>query len=396
VSSAFKRKRPDGTFTEKYSFHYHDRYGRQKTGIGYTSKKKTEELAAAMQLQERDIKLGYRPAPKSWVEHQKRPYFEVTAEYLAYGSAQGGRGGRPWRPSHYRKRKLALTWWQKQLGLVCLVDLEDCLPRAERVLREYGNGQLTGKTLQNRLEALKAFCTWCVTRGYMAENPLRHSEPFDIEPHSEKRELTDDEIQGLYQVVPWERQLLYETAITTGLRAGELQALDVSDLTDDPAFVLHKSWTKNGRPGLQLIPADLASRLRTLAATGRVQQLYGRNAKRRKVDLPEHPLFFVCTHNSRRFDLDCAAAGIERRNLYGLACFHSLRVTTDSLILRSGATLKDAQQLMRHQDPRLTLIRYGRSKADKLRAIVEQLGDTVRPKTGIVPVSRQHAAKEAI
>ncbi len=52
-----------------------------------------------------------------------------------------------------------------------------------------------GKTLQNRVEALCAFCRWHVKRGYLADDPLKGLAPFDITSRIKRRAMARDEIQ---------------------------------------------------------------------------------------------------------------------------------------------------------------------------------------------------------
>ncbi len=55
------------------------------------------------------------------------------------------------------------------------------------------------------------------------------------------------------------------------------------------------------------------------------------------------------------------------------ADFHALRHSFIALLDRSGATLKEAMQLARHNDPRLTLAVYGRAQLHDLGQAVERL-----------------------
>ena len=60
------------------------------------------------------------------------------------------------------------------------------------------------------------------------------------------------------------------------------------------------------------------------------------------------------------------------------ADFHALRHSFVALLDRSGATLKEAMQLARHSDPRLTMARYGRAE-------LEDLGQTVAGLPQLLP-----------
>gem|GEM_PF-5348252 len=50
--------------------------------------------------------------------------------------------------------------------------MNDILPRVEKALRELQAQGSAGKTLANYAASLKAFCAWCIERGYLAEHPL--------------------------------------------------------------------------------------------------------------------------------------------------------------------------------------------------------------------------------
>src|SRR5262249_30331596 len=53
--------------------------------------------------------------------------------------------------------------------------------------------------------------------------------------------------------------------------------------------------------------------------------------------------------------------------------FHGLRHSYVLMLDQSGATLKEAMQLARHSDPKLTMARYGRLQLHDLGAAVERL-----------------------
>ncbi len=66
--------------------------------------------------------------------------------------------------------------------------------------------------------------------------------------------------------------------------------------------------------------------------------------------------------------------------------FHSLRVVYVSLVLESGAGVKEAQSLARHQTPTLTMNVYGRARGERLHEIAERVGEAVqRPQTPTIP-----------
>ncbi|MGF1581918.1 MAG: hypothetical protein ACFCD0_21545 [Gemmataceae bacterium] len=58
-----------------------------------------------------------------------------------------------------------------------------------------------------------------------------------------------------------------------------------------------------------------------------------------------------------------------------VADFHCLRHTYVALLEQSGATLKEAMQLARHSDPKLTMAVYGRAPLEDLGEAVARLPD---------------------
>ena len=154
-------------------------------------------------------------------------------------------------------------------------------------------------------------------------------------------------------------------------------SLAVDDLdVDGCGLRLHAEWTKNRKAAFQALPAALVGRLKAFIETGRAADLY-RAAARRKgstMQVPENPLLFLDKHVVRRFDLDLAAAGVNKNAPGGKLDFHSLRTAFISRVLESGASVKEAMALARHSTPNLTLNVYGRAREGRLAEIAEAVG----------------------
>ena len=188
--------------------------GRKKTvTLAAKTRNAAEKEAELLEVRQREIKNGVRPAPSPADRAARRPFAEVAEEYLAWGAAQGGRKGRPWSAVHARDKRAYLTWWREALGFSLLKDAEGCLPDAEKALRKVaetgrpdtrrGRGGkkrgLSGKTLQTMTEALKSFFKWCAlpTRRYLKENPLDGMTRFDTTPRTIRRAMMPEEIWKL-------------------------------------------------------------------------------------------------------------------------------------------------------------------------------------------------------
>lgn len=367
----------------KWRFQYTDYRGVRRTGTGLTSRIETEKLANKVESEHDEIRKGYRPAPSQADRRKNESFSSVAAEYLAWGRSQGGRGGRPWGAVHERKRTSLLAWWERELELEVIGDLNNSLDKAERRLRGLQQGARSGKTLQHYAETLHSFCVWCVTRGYLSENPVKNLKSFDITPRSMRRSVTPEEISKLLAVAPLQRRLLYETAFCTGLRAGELRSLTINDLNiSGAALKLRAEWTKNRKDGVQPLPIQLAAALAENARAGGPQKHYEEFYAKSNVSAkaPEDVLLYVPSHPSRELDKDLVAAGIPKKTDEGKLDFHACRVAYVTLVLEAGATAKEAQSLARHSNPSLTMNIYARARKGRLVEISQRVGDAILPR----------------
>jgi integrase len=140
-----------------------------------------------------------------------------------------------------------------------------------------------------------------------------------------------------------DRSILYATALGTGFRAGELRSLTPESFDVDcnpPTVTCMASYTKNGREAVQPIRPELAELLRPW--------LLGK--------APGERLFaFRQDAAARMIRDDLAASGIAENESYD---FHCLRHTYITEVVKSGCSVKVAQELARHADPKLTLNIY--------------------------------------
>ena len=63
----------------------------------------------------------------------------------------------------------------------------------------------------------------------------------------------------------------------------------------------------------------------------------------------------------------------------GKVDFHALRMTYCSLLDYSGASAKETQELARHSTPSLTMNTYVRTRIDRVRGVVNAVGEVVNP-----------------
>ncbi len=368
------RTKPSGA--GKYQGYYTDAAGKTKYFTGTRSRPDTLKIARRLEDEAALVRAGVKPAT-SYGKHRARPFDDLVKEYRAWGESQGGRNGRPWGRERCKKVAAILAFWRSELNLETVADLDGVLPRVEAVLRKMQDEGRAGKTLQSQAEPLGGLCSWAKRRGYIAQHPLDGMGRFDTSPRTMRRALTPDEIGRLLDAAPERRRLVYETALASGLRKGELQSLQVDDLdTARGGLRLDAQWTKNRRPGFQHLPAWLVGKLQAYGERGEAARLY---ARRRPAGVPERPLLYVTPHTAREFAKDCTAAGVKKWGPGGKIDFHALRTTFVSTVVSVGTDTRTAMTLARHATPNLTLNTYARTKADALAGVAANVAGVLLP-----------------
>jgi integrase len=247
---------------------------------------------------------------------------------------------------------------------------------------------VSGQTSNGYLAAMKQFCAWLVADRRLAENPLTHLEPIEerSDRRHDRRPLSADELRALLatarsssrvfrNLCGSDREMLYVSAVYTGFRAGELAALTPAAFRLDdgqPRIELGAAFTKNKRTAVQLLPADVAVSLRAyLAGRDLWQPVWAGGWADNAADM-------------LRVDLQAAGIAYAKEGPDGplYADFHALRHSYVALLDRSGATLKEAMQLARHSDPKLTMAVYGRAQLHDLAEAINRLPTLLSPTTG--------------
>ncbi len=345
---------------QKWRFWFYDWEGKRQWRTGTSSKTHTLAMARKLEEENRQIRLGYLPPPKQ--RRVAESVIKLVEEYLEYGRLMGGRGGRPWGPTHARMKASHLEFFQKELKLKDVDDLKGSLPKVERVLRKLSSKGRKGKTLANYAESICSFVVWLVERDYLEDDPLKKLKRVDSTPAEERRAFTPDELAKLLQVATPLRALLYSVAVSTGLRAKELASLTVGHLdVERSSFLLSASWTKNRKSGFQPVPTKLI-------------QILAEWAEGKPKDTP---LLEVPSHPARELDTDLRAAGIPKLTEEGKVDFHAFRTTFATLTVELGASVREVQGLMRHSTPQLTMNVYAKTRSERLTALVDNVGNAI-------------------
>jgi integrase len=251
-------------------------------------------------------------------------------------------------------------------------------PRATvESLREKREHGISIKTSNLYLSGIKAFCNFLVRDNRMAVSPLLHLKGEDpqLDRRHDRRFLDEKELGSVINAAAistvivrelsgLDRAMLYRVACTTGFRAGELASLWPKHFDlDEPIVRLPGGYTKNKKMAEQPLPVDVANLLRDYLA--------GKPANR-----PIWPgTWYERAADMLRVDLDAAGVPYVVEGGEGplYADFHCLRHSFVALLDRSGATLKEAMQLARHSDPKLTMKIYGRARRHDLAGAIDRL-----------------------
>jgi len=330
----------------------------------------------------------------TFAEHGKRPLSAHLADWTASLTAKGV------TPMHVETVKARARALLARCKAERLKDLS--ASKVQAVLGELRSDGKSVQTVHHYLRAVKQFSRWLYRDGRTREDALAHLQGYNAatDRRYERRALDAAELDRLIsaaeqgptykRITGRDRAMLYRLASGTGFRASELRALTVADLClddDPPCIVLPAKHAKNRQETRQPIRGDLAELWRRWLAVRKsptscagatisagVVSKAGENAQRLFPTLPK------LTAKMLQSDLRRARAQwimetpdpAERRQRRAsdflaeadssgrVADFHALRVSFITELVRGGASVKVAQTLARHSDPKLTLNVYTR------------------------------------
>lgn len=247
-------------------------------------------------------------------------------------------------------------------------------------LADAGAGARTRNTYRS---SIKAFVKWCIMTRRMGDDVLAALAPARGEVRRQRRAPTEEEIERLLraaaerplaeaqtirrgerkgrrvarvrpevqaelQQLGRERALMYKTMILTGLRRGELEALEVRHLVladDPPQLRLPGSATKNGEEARLRLHPDLAEDLAE----------WVRSTGKSGIDR----VFVVPNELIKILKRDLAFAGIPYRDEKGRTIdVHAFRHATATYLSKNRVLPRLAQGFLRHSSIELTMQRY--------------------------------------
>ncbi|UTI66283.1 site-specific integrase [Paraconexibacter antarcticus] len=220
---------------------------------------------------------------------------------------------------------------------------------------------LASKTVGNQLPFLHGLFRHAMKKGWVYANPVAAVDrPRDPETDADIRFLTHEEVEALLRAVPadsefaWVDRPLYLTAITTGLRQGELVALRWRDVDWSAGVIrVRVSYSRGewGTPKSRRSSRAVPIIDRTAAE---LERLYQRSSYRGDDALVfGHPVLGSVLDTSKlrkRFKDALTTAGVRQVR------FHDLRHTFGTQAAAAGVPLRTLQEWMGHRDYKTTLI----------------------------------------
>ena len=286
-------------------------------------------------------------------------------------------------------------------GMATLGDVTaEAVRRFAGQLREQGAAT---RTINGYLQAIGQFIRWTVGERRLAIDPLaRIGTMKQIAATFERRPLDPEELLRLLaeaergpahqRISGPDRAMLYRLAAGTGFRAAELRSLTTSSFDLDaepPAVTVRAGYTKNRREARQPIRRDLAERLRPwLAGRPGDAPVFATMPEK----LP--PMVRADLRRARVVWRREATTWAERRARRAagflrwsdgdgrVVDFHALRATYITALVKGGASVKVAQELARHSDPKLTMNTYTKLGIHDLAGALDALpGEADQPAT---------------
>lgn len=236
------------------------------------------------------------------------------------------------------------------------------------------SGTISRKTLLNVLGTLSSILTTAQNWNYISEGvKFRKLALPDRGIQEQARSFTEEQARSIINTAKGQYRVMFAIAAMTGLRAGEILALQPSDFNFDNRLLTVRRSVWRGK--LQT-PKTINSQA-VLPLPDALAEIVREHVKRLST-----PWLFL--NRRRHFFI---AENVVRQGLTPVLdklkiprCgFHAFRHLHTSLLLSTGAAPQVAQKQLRHSDARITLGIYGHVIGDSHREAVEKVASILFP-----------------
>ncbi len=382
MTSVFKRNGKGS-----YIIQYYDHNGRRHEKSSRTTDKRTaERIAGKLESNAALRREGVIDArAESIGKRAQRPIAEHLHDWRESLQAKG---------CSPKRVKLAFGRASRIASECAFATLAQVDPApVHRLVREMQGSEAAPRTINAHLQAFKQFIRWAVAERRLAANPLLSVGSVKVIGQTrERRPLSPDEFVQLIdasrggpilkRMTGPDRAMLYLVAVGSGFRANELASLNPRsfDLTGDPPTItVQAAYSKRRRDDVQPIRQDLADALEPwLKGKSPEDPVFSMPSKlppMLRADMRRAKASWIRGTNDRAERCDRHKSDfLAYIDGYGrVVDFHALRSTYITMLVKGGASVKEAQQLARHSDPKLTMNVYTKLSVHDLVSALDGL-----------------------
>lgn len=374
------------TANGKYCYRFVNEHGKRRERIGTTSLETTEKLRRQVEDRATAIREGLVDVKQQQEQAQaKEPISQVIDDYEQYLLVSKGNNR-----IHVTSTRAAIQAVVNAGGIGCIAEFDttEAIRSTSNFLDDLVRRGRSYRTRNHYLVSVKGLLNWvCKNRRGLTSNPLCVLDRLDEELDRKRvsRALTRDEFQTLLGNMPdtcagRKRRAYYMVCVYTGIRWREVKRLRWLDVDfENRLITLPIKATKNKKAAVLPMNGLVVEALRgvrqdDIKITG---QIFDREPRLRtwKDDLARAEIPYV-DDSGRLADRKC------------------LRKTFGTWLKDAGVDLRDAQKLMRHQDPKLTAMIYTDLRMSVLQDAVDRLSAERNPNT-IPHISHSETAEGA-
>ena len=347
-----------------YTIQYIDHLGQRRTAKGFTDKGLTEQLAGRLESEARLRSSGLIDVDQERIAETKQSAIDPHVKAFEESISEQSR-------DYIRHTTSRLN---KIIAGARITSLAELTPEVVttflRSLRK--SDDLGPRTYNHYLQAIDAFCNWCVMTKRLSSNPLAGVGRLNVEVdiRHKRRALTGEEFSLLVESARGsglsiqrfdgeQRARIYLLSYLTGIRQKELASLTPRsfDLNSDPATVtVEAANSKHRKKDVLPLHPDLAATL--------PEWLNGLKPSDKLFPKLERKKAWLMVKK------DLERVKIPYENEHGIADFHAAgRHTHITELIRNGATLPETQKLARHADIKTTMRYVHIGLGDQARAI---------------------------
>ncbi|MCH8879686.1 MAG: tyrosine-type recombinase/integrase [Planctomycetes bacterium] len=359
--------------TGKYCYRFLDERGRTRERVGTTNIETTEKLRRQAEDRATAIREGLVDVKREQEQARaKEQVGRVIDEYEQYLLVSKGNSR-----THVKSTTAAIVAVVKAAGIECVADFDtsEAIRTISHFLDDLVRRGRSYRTRNHYLISIKGLLNWvCRNRRGLTSNPLGVLDRLDedLDRRRVSRALTGEEFRKLLAAMPntsagRRRRAFYIVCAHTGIRWREVRRLRWLDVDfENRQISLPIRATKNKKAAV-------------LPMNGLVlEALQGVRPDDIKITCP----IFDREPRLRTWKDDLARAGIVYVDGSGrLADRKCLRKTFGTWLKDAGVDLRDAQRLMRHQDPKLTAMIYTDPRMPVLQDAVDRLAGEQHPNT---------------